>query len=65
MYINLFGKNPPIFASADGISETGIIPPPSIIPRIEIADIINEEFLPITMNIHTESVLKKNDVTVI
>ena len=53
-----------MFASNEGMSETGIIPPPSIIPRIEIADIINEEFLPITINIHTESVLKKREVII-
>lgn len=64
IYINLLGKNPPIFASDEGMSETGIIPPPSIIPRMEIADIINEEFFPITINIHTESVLKNRDVTI-
>jgi len=54
-----------MFASDDGMSETGMIPPPSIIPRIETAEIINEEFLPIITNIHTESVLKNNDVTAI
>ena len=54
----------PAFASVAGINETGIIPPPSIIPRIETADIMNEEFLPITTNINTESVLKNKAVEI-
>ncbi len=45
------------------MSETGIIPPPRMIPKIETADIMNEEFLPIIINIQTESVDKKSDVT--